>query len=280
MKSHKQLLLLIISILILGKVGFGQSATTDSLILIKTDMGNIKLRLYNETPLHRDNFLKLVREKKYDSTLFHRVIKNFMVQGGDPTSKNAKPDTTLGDGDVGYTIPAEFNPALFHKKGVLAAARNGDDVNPKKESSGCQFYIVEGKVFTDADLTSMENNVNNRAKQKIFAEYVAKPENVELREQIMDYQESSNIDSLKAIQKRLEPIINAEYEKTVTPFKFSDEARKAYTTVGGTPHLDMNYTVYGEVIEGMDVVEKIASVEKNPQDRPTKDIRMYISIVK
>lgn len=194
-----------------------------NIILLSTDFGNIKIRLYNETPQHRDNFLKLVTRNFYDSLLFHRVIRNFMIQGGDPESKHAIQGAMLGNGDIGYTVPAEFNDSLFHKKGALAAARQGDDINPTKASSGCQFYIVQGKVYTDDELNMLESRMN---------------------------------------------------------IKFSPSQRQVYKTIGGTPFLDHNYTVYGEVIEGLDVVDKIAAVQTLPGDRPAQDLRMKISIVK
>ena len=202
----------------------------ESKVQIETTQGVIVVKLYNETPLHRDNFLKLVKERFYDGVLFHRVIADFMIQGGDPDSKTAKPNASLGNGDVGYTIPAEFKtPAIYHKKGALAAAREGDGVNPQKASSGCQFYIVEGKTFTDAELSTMEAGK--------IARYG----------------------------------INSLNDST---FRFSAEARAVYRTRGGTPHLDGNYTVFGEVTEGIDVVEKISKVKTNASDRPVEDVRV------
>lgn len=195
----------------------------DTRVLIETDSGNIVVKLYNETPLHRDNFIKLVKEHFYDGLLFHRVIKNFMIQGGDPNSKNAQPGVQLGEGGLPYTIPSEFTPTLFHKKGVIAAAREGDDVNPTKASSSTQFYLVEGKVVTDEEMDKMES----RFKMKI-----------------------------------------------------PESHRKLYRTIGGTPFLDMNYTVFGEVESGLDVISKIASAAKDSNDRPLKDIKMKITILK
>ena len=195
---------------------------------IETTEGDITLKLYDETPLHRDNFIKLVKSKFYDGVLFHRAIDEFMIQGGDPNSKNAKPDTMLGDGDVGHTIPAEFRtPQRYHKRGVLAAAREGDDTNPEKASSGCQFYIVVGKQFTDDELDMME-----------------------------------------------ESKIEKHGHANDSTYKYSDQARADYTTIGGTPHLDGNYTVFGEVLTGMEVVDKIAKARTNRSDRPREDIRI------
>ena len=194
-------------------------------VKLTTDSGVIVLRLYNQTPLHRDNFLKLVKQHYFDSLLFHRVIKNFMIQGGDPVSKNAKPGILLGDGGPKYTIPAEFDTSLFHKKGVLAAAREGDDINPKKASSGSQFYIVQGKKFTDAGLDSVET--------------------FRLKGRKLPYSH-----------------------------------REVYKTIGGTPHLDMNYTVFGEVESGLEAVDKIAGASRDSNNRPLNDIRMKMKIVR
>lgn len=191
-------------------------------VLLQTNYGDITIRLSDSTPLHRDNFLKLVKKKYYDSVLFHRVIKNFMIQSGDPDSKNAKPGQPLGNGSPGYTIPAEFRLSLFHKKGVIAAARLGDNLNPKKASSGSQFYIVQGKIFTDAGLDSIET-------QRLGGR------------------------------------------------KIPAGQRTVYKTIGGVPHLDQGYTVFGEVVTGMDVVDKIASVptsKAQDRDRPLQEVRI------
>jgi len=196
--------------------------TAHAYVLIKTSVGNITIMLYNETPKHRDNFIKLAEEGYLDSTLFHRVIKNFMIQGGDPDSKNAAKGQMLGMGGPPYTIPAEFNPKFYHKKGALAAARNGDQVNPTKASSGSQFYIVQGKKYTDAELLALEKQTGR---------------------------------------------------------KFSEAQKTAYKTVGGTPFLDMNYTVFGKVTEGLSVIDKIAAMATDGNDRPLSDIKMSVTIL-
>lgn len=250
-----------------------------NIVLISTNYGNIKIKLYDETPLHRDNFLKLSNEKYFDSTLFHRVIGQFMIQGGDPSSKKAPAGTTLGEGGPSYTIPAEINDSLFHKKGVLAAARQGDDINPKKESSGSQFYIVQGKVFTDQELDGIENKKNGTRKQKIFNELLSKPENAQLRDRIVKYQQNRMSDSLQVAIKSIEPMIEVEFAKQ-PGFKFTPKQRQIYTTVGGTPHLDKDYTVFGEVIEGLDVIDKIAAVKTDKNNRPIENIRMTVTVVK
>jgi peptidylprolyl isomerase len=271
----------------LGATTLGMAATNtghtgekETKVKIHTTMGDIVVKLYNETPQTRDNFVKLVKNKFYDSTLFHRVIQSFMIQGGDPNSKNAKPGVMLGNGDAGYTVPAEIVPGRFHKKGVLATARQGDQVNPTKASSGCQFYIVQGKKFTDGALDTMEQRMNFGIKQQIFTKIISMPENAQLKAKFIRYQNESNIDSLQALTKTIEPIIDSMYEKS-DKFKFTPEQRKAYTTVGGTPQLDNNYTVFGEVIEGMDVVDKIAAVKTDHADRPVEDVRVLsMKIVK
>lgn len=191
----------------------------DTLVELTTDYGTMKLKLYKETPLHRANFLKLVQEGFYDSLLFHRVIKEFMIQGGDPQSRNAAPGQPLGSGSIGDRIPAEFVDTIFHKKGALAAARDG---NPQKASSSCQFYIVQGKTMSDQEIQMAEQRVG---------------------------------------------------------FKFSPAQVEAYKTVGGSPWLDRNYTVFGEVIEGLDVIDKIAAVQTAPGDRPLQDVRMKMRII-
>lgn len=256
-----------------------KSHSKEPLVLISTSLGDIKIKLYNETPVHRDNFIKLVSQHFYDSTLFHRVIQGFMIQGGDPDSKKAAPGVLLGNGEIGYTLPAEFNPKLFHKRGVLAAARMGDDVNPKKESSACQFYIVQGRVFSQTDLDGYEAKINNPVKQKMFSDFINKKENRELKEKYTLFQMNNNTDSLQKISIQIRTIIEQEFAKT-NPFKFSEEQRTAYTSIGGVPHLDGNYTVFGEVVEGMDVVDKIAALKVNSVSRPDNDIKMSIKIIR
>lgn len=193
----------------------------DYLVTLTTDFGPMRLVLYDQTPKHKENFIKLVDQKFYDSLLFHRVIQNFMIQGGDPNSRKAQADQPLGNGEVGYTVPAEFVPTLFHKKGALAAAR---DNNPEKASSGCQFYVVQGRVWDDAGL-------------------------------------QKQVERIQSMKGRLP----------------TDDQKQVYKTLGGTPHLDGNYTVFGEVIDGLAVVDSIAKQPRDPQDRPLKDIRMMMT---
>lgn len=257
----------------------GQKKTTnmetgnETLVRLETTMGNITVKLYNETPKHRDNFIKLTKEGTYDSTLFHRVIKNFMIQAGDPQSKTATDTTTLGNGDVGYTLPAEFNPKFFHKKGALAAARLGDEVNPNKESSGCQFYIVTGRKFSEAQMISMENQLNEARLETVFNELARK-----YMKEIYKMRKAGDNDGLLELQDSLEAQARGIVAKEPA-LKFSREQIAAYTTVGGAPHLDGAYTVFGEVTEGMEVIDKIQAVKTNRADRPETDVRILKATV-
>ncbi|MCD8292996.1 MAG: peptidylprolyl isomerase [Prevotellaceae bacterium] len=236
---------------------------------IETNMGNIVVKLYDETPLHRDNFIKLAKEGTYEGTLFHRVIQDFMIQAGDPDSKNADKGQLLGEGDVGYTIPAEFvYPKYFHKRGALAAARQGDNVNPEKASSGCQFYIVTGKVYNDSTLMNMEQQMNQQQLVNTFYALAG-----EHKEEIDKMRQAGDQEGLMNLQDTL--IAQAQARVAEEPaFHFTPEQIEAYTTVGGTPHLDGAYTVFGEVIDGMDVVDKIQKVKTGRNDRPEKDVRI------
>ncbi|MFO7658472.1 MAG: peptidylprolyl isomerase [Bacteroidales bacterium] len=214
----KKLILILISMVLCNAI-YSQT------VKISTTLGNITIKLYEDTPFHTENFLKLIQKDFYDSLLFHRVIKNFMIQTGDPQSKHAKSGMFLGRGNVNYTIPPEFVKEYFHKKGALSAARLGDNINPHKESSGCQFYIVTGKVYTHQELDILE---------------------------------------AKGVH-----------------IKFTEEQRNIYTTIGGAPHLDYAYTVFGEVTEGLETIDKISLAETDKNDRPLKDIRIKnISIIK
>jgi peptidyl-prolyl cis-trans isomerase B (cyclophilin B) len=219
----KLLLALLLTVFTISAVFAG--GPKNQYVRVKSSYGECIIRLYNETPKHRDNFIKLVKKGFYNGTLFHRVIQNFMIQGGDPDSKDttkAKPGAELGNGDVGYTVPAEFRDSLFHKRGVLAAAR---DDNPAKASSGCQFYIVEGKRFTDSKMDSLEKT------------------------------------------------------KRMNGHKIPAWQREYYKSVGGAPHLDQNYTVYGEVVIGIDMIDRIAAVKTDGNDRPLKDVPMTVELL-
>ena len=236
---------------------------------IETTAGDIVVKLYNETPKHRDNFIKLAENGTYEGTLFHRVIKDFMIQAGDPESKKAAKGQMLGSGDVGYTVPAEFvYPKYFHKKGALSAARQGDNVNPEKASSGCQFYIVTGKVYSDSTLLGMEQQMNQMRFNNLFNTLASKH-----AKDIYKMRKAGDQEGLMNLQDTL--IAQVEKQLAGQPeFRFTPEQVKAYTTVGGTPHLDGEYTVFGEVLEGMDVVDKIQRVKTDRNDRPEEDVKI------
>lgn len=246
----------------------------DIRVVIETDFGDIELKLYDETPLHRDNFVKLVTDNFYDDLLFHRVIDKFMIQGGDPSSKNADSTTSLGSGDLGYTIPSEFvYPQYFHKKGALAAARTGDEVNPKKESSASQFYIVTGQTFSEKQLKDMEKQRFERLKQSIFNELQALH-----RETIKELYRNGDRELLNELKNRLVEETEEEALERKSESLFTPEEVEVYTSVGGTPFLDNQYTVFGEVVSGIEILDKIQTVETNGQDRPLKNIKMKIHL--
>ena len=245
-----------------------ETQAKETQVLMKTSLGNIKLKLYNETPKHRDNFIKLVEDGTYNGLLFHRVIKDFMVQGGDVTSKDAPMNKQLGAGDLGYTVPAEFvYPKYFHKKGALSAARTSDEVNPEKESSASQFYIVTGKVYKDAELDQMEKQKEGRLKQEIFAR-LQKENSAKIK---AAYQSGDKAE-LAVIRDTLIGKTELEAEKLKDEAKLTPEQREAYKTIGGVPFLDNEYTVYGEVVEGLDIVDAIQNVKTNRQDRPLENV--------
>ncbi len=272
----KNLLLLLFMISISGSCGAKTSIDTsknnktnepETHVLIKTTKGEIVIKLYNETESHRNNFVKLVSENYFDSLLFHRVIKNFMIQAGDPDSKNATKDKALGAGGPNYTIESEFvYPKLFHKKGALSAARQADQVNPERRSSGSQFYIVTGKIYKESELRSMEQQLQQQEKQNIFNNLC-----LENRELIISVQEKNDREELNKLQEKF--ILQTDsIIKTKGAIRFTKEQVEAYTTIGGTPFLDNQYTVFGEVIEGLDIVDKIQNISTNNLDRPNEDV--------
>lgn len=242
-------------------------------VKISTSYGDIVVKLYDETPAHRDNFLKLAKEGFYNGTLFHRVIKEFMIQGGDPESKGAAKGRMLGSGDAGYTLPAEINPELFHKRGALSAARLGDNVNPERRSSGCQFYIVWGKTYNEGQMGQLAKQMMMQAQQQVFDSLVQ-----ERRAEIMNLRRNRDQAGLAALQDELIAITEATVREKGLG-KMSDEAKKLYTTVGGTPFLDGQYTVFGEVESGLELVGKIQEVATDSNDRPLEDIQMSVSVI-
>jgi len=242
--------------------------TEETIVCITTEMGIIKLKLYNETPLHRDNFINLINKGYFTNKIFHRVIKNFMIQGGS-SSVLVKPDLNP-ESNFNYTVPAEINKKDFHKRGALAAARKSDVVNPKRESTATQFYIVEGEKLTQDQLQQVQDEINSQLIQSKARKYYlsdikkAKVANTPFNEQ--------------SIVKTA--IAKAQEENLKNPFAYSEEQRKTYTTIGGAPHLDGTYTVFGEVTEGMNVVDKIAYVKTTSGDKPEKEIKFSIKLLK
>lgn len=257
--------------LLVALLGCSKFKSEEKLVKVETPYGDIKIKLYNQTPKHRDNFLKLTGEGFFDNLLFHRVINQFMIQGGDPDSKNAPADKRLGNGGPGYTIPAEINPELIHKKGVLAAARLGDAVNPDRKSSGSQFYLVQGKIFTQGALDTLEMRINSRKLEKIRRELM-----LEAQTEMIKLQKEGKNDDATNIMIEVEEKAEKAYAE-VEKFKFSQRQREVYSTIGGTPHLDGAYTVFGEVIEGLDIIDKIANTKTDNFDRPLENITMQIS---
>jgi peptidyl-prolyl cis-trans isomerase B (cyclophilin B) len=243
-------------------------------VKITTTEGDIVIRLYDETPAHRDNFIKLVREGFYNGTLFHRVIKDFMIQGGDPQSIGAPAGKQLGTGGPGYTLPAEFvYPQYFHKRGALSAARLGDEMNPERESSGSQFYIVWGKTYTPQELKQLERQMEMQQQQEVF-NALAKAH----REEIMQLRRNRDREALQRLQDQLAEQTLEQCRQLGKP-AFTPEQLTAYTTLGGTPFLDNQYTVFGEVTDGLDVVERIQNTDTLRGDRPKTDISMTMEVV-
>lgn len=264
----KLFVLSIAFVLILGSCKLSnEQKEKDQLYKIETAYGDMVFKLYDATPLHKANFEKLIEQGYFDDLLFHRVIDGFMIQGGDPDSRNAEAGKMLGEGGPGYTIPAEFVDTIFHKKGVIAAAREGDQTNPEMRSAGSQFYIVQGKVFTDEDIKKVEDRINASRLTKLVDKYIEEAKNEA-------YNTGGTIDYqiiLPEARKKAE-----EEFKTEGYYKIPDFKREIYQTIGGTPHLDNAYTVFGEVVEGLDVIDKIAAAETDKNDRPIKDIKMKI----
>ena len=251
---------------------------------LSTEHGKIKILLYDETPKHRDNFIKLAESGFYNGCTFHRVIKDFMIQGGDPESKNPANTAPLGSGGPGYTIPSEINRKFIHKKGALSAARQGDNVNPNRESSGSQFYLVQGKPCTDPELDRMEDMIRQDEQRQLATQlqtvFMSQPENQWLAT-ISDFQKFAKEypDSIQKVNEDFGRFITVEYEKR-GPYTYTDAERTLYKTVGGTPNLDNQYTVYGEIIEGIEIVDKIAAFETAENDKPKQDVRFEVKVLK
>ena len=253
-----------------NKTQLAGALSSESSLEHSSMLGDIIVRLYDETPIHRDNFVKLVKEGYYDGTLFHRVIKDFMIQGGDPDSKGAPAGKMLGVGGPDYTLEAEIKDGFFHKRGALAAARQGDEVNPERRSSGSQFYIVWGQVYNEGQLRQFSKQLRMQKVQAVFNELAASH-----RDEIMQMRRERNRAGLHELQDKLA----AEAESKVGKSGLTDDQLNIYSTIGGTPHLDGQYTVFGEVEEGLDVVEMIQSTATGRGDRPIDDIEMRITVI-
>jgi len=265
-----RLLLVILGITSILATGCAQK--TDHVVTIKTKFGDMVAILYDQTPKHKENFIKLAREHYFDSLLFHRVIEGFMIQGGDPDSKKAAANQRLGNGGPGYTIPAEFRPDLFHEKGALSAARLGDQMNPEKASSGSQFYIVQGTKQTEGQL-KLDPDKYNKALQQFFQ----KPENRAYRDSINIFMQNRDEKGFQAYLEELQPVVEQQLGISVSR-DISPEIIKTYTTIGGTPQLDGQYTVFGKVIKGLEVIDKIAASPRDMNDRPVEDVRMTVTV--
>lgn len=264
---------LILSLVMIVSIfnGCAQNKKTDYVVTIKTSYGDMVAILYDETPKHKENFVKLAREKFFDSTLFHRVIPNFMIQGGDPLSKKAAPGQPLGSGGPGYTVDAEFVPTYFHHKGALSAARLGDNVNPKRASSGSQFYIVHGQTWKESDL-----KIDAAKQGQAIQLCLSKPENRPLYDSLLALYQTDQ----RAYQERINALTSRfERESGIKITKdYPADRLNVYTTLGGAPHLDEQYTVFGKVIKGLEVIDKIAAVQRNRADRPNDDVRMTVTV--
>jgi peptidyl-prolyl cis-trans isomerase B (cyclophilin B) len=250
-----------------------EQETEETRVVITTKFGDIKLKLYDETPEHKKNFLKLINEGFYNDLLFHRVIENFMIQGGDPMSRNAGQNFMLGGNDLGYTIPAEILPTYYHKRGALAAARTSNQSNPERRSSGSQFYIVHGEVYTQGKLDTLEMKVNFQRKEEMLKKQLN-----EVKDTLMALRKQNNRELFEKIigdvRIEVDSIYDADYK-----FELTKEQRKVYTTIGGYPSLDGEYTVFGEMVDGWSVLDSIAAVETNKQNRPLENVKMKIKVL-
>lgn len=272
MISRKQVLFTMLFLLVCW---LSSAQSTNSIVLIETNLGDIKLMLYKETPKHRQNFLQLIENNHFDGTLFYRVIKGFVVQGGSQDSRNAPQGKNIGYGDANRTIESEFNSNFFHKKGALASPRQPDKVNIFKESDVSQFYIVHGRVYTNEELTAMEKEVNVPLRKSIVKKFLTPG-----KRSILDsLKREKKVDEFREIANRIKESIQFEYSSSNQKLEFTKEQRQAYTTIGGVPHLDRNYTVFGEVISGIEVINQIANLKTDSNDRPYQDVKMKVKIL-
>lgn len=250
-----------------------QSPKTNVTVLMETSKGDMKIKLYDDTPIHRDNFIKLAKQGYYDSLLFHRVMSEFMIQGGDPESKNAASGKRLGNGGPGYQIDSEFKyPKYFHKKGALAAARQPDKVNPEMRSSGSQFYIVQGTTYNDEQFSEVEQRLKSMKRQSIFYSMLE-----EYKDTLNQCRKAGNQMAMMDLKIEIEETVEKQVSE-LPPITIPDSIKQIYRTIGGVPHLDDNYTVFGEVFEGLEVIDEIAGVPTDKYNRPNEDV--YILKVK
>ena len=271
--KNKFLVLFSILLLTLLVLGSFIKKSDEVEVIMTTSKGELILKLYNQTPIHRDNFVKLINNQFYNGISFHRVIKNFMAQAGDPNSRDPEYASSLGNNSEGETLPAEIYPSLFHKKGALAAARMGDQVNPEKRSSGSQFYIVQGKKYNRNQLTQMESRINQQLEGNLVGIFLKDSSNREYMNRVKVCQQNGWIDSLNLVVGEIKNMVFKDVDK----FTFSEEQLKAYETVGGTPFLDNGYTVFGEVVSGIDIIDSICTSPTLPGDKP-KDPIIILSV--
>ncbi|MFN5169015.1 MAG: peptidylprolyl isomerase [Cyclobacteriaceae bacterium] len=272
MKTISSLLTLLTALFVMTSC----AQKNDYVVTIKTPYGDMTAILYDETPKHKENFIKLAKDHYFDSLLFHRVMQGFMIQGGDPESRNAQPGQQLGSGGPGYTVEAEFNSKLYHERGALSAARLPDEMNPKKASSGSQFYIVQGRVFTSEDIDALK--IDQAKFGQAFQQWMMNAANKPMIDTLNAIYMKGDMAGYQRALFALAPEIEKQTGINVTK-PLSPEMEKAYTTVGGAPHLDGGYTVFGRVIKGLDVIDKVASQPVFGQGhRPVKDIRMAVTV--
>jgi cyclophilin family peptidyl-prolyl cis-trans isomerase len=244
-------------------------------VLISTNLGDMTFMLYDDTPKHRDAFIELAKEGYYNGTLFYRVIRDFLIQGGSKSSKNAPPGKRIGYGDPDHTVDDEILPHYFHKKGALCAPRQPDEVNPWQQSDISQFYIVKGSVYTSGQLDTMELAVNRPIRNKIVNKYL----NDDVRAQLKQLKEEQKVEEFRQIADRVRNQIETEYNLQTNVLEFSEKQREAYTTIGGYPDLDGKYTIFGECISGMETIDKIAALKTDENDRPVTDVVITVTVL-
>ena len=265
---------LFISVLILFLASAGH--TQSKIVEISTNLGSMKFRLYDDTPKHRDAFIELAKEGYYNGTLFYRVIQDFLIQGGSKSSRGAAPGKRIGYGDPDKTVDDEILPHYFHKKGSLCAPRQPDDINPFKQSDISQFYIVKGRLYTSGEIDTIELAANRPIRNKIVQNVMTQ----EVRDELKRLKEEKKVDEFRELAQKVKDKIETEYNLNPGVVKFSDAEREAYTTIGGYPDLDGRFTIFGECISGFDVIDKIAALSTDKNDRPFTDVKITVTIVK